>query len=209
MQAQDLESIFHLPLTQEAYHELQDMNTYLQDTLYDENSRDRWILAWGNDRNTSKQFYTLVFKGLDAPPTFSSLWKANCIPRIKFFGWLLLMDRLNTRDMLQQRNFNVQPGVTCVLCDHDLRETRDHLSFECEFARQCWSLLYIVWSTNPRLHDRIMVAKQVSTNGFFMDIILIAAWEIWKLRNAIIFNVEQRSMQIWKLRVKVQFHLQS
>lgn len=133
------------------------------------------FFSWGNSRYTSKQFYNLVFNGLHAPPTFSWLWKANCMPRIKglfgfclwspawarqqtqaidflglgsgslpgapclaqdlnqtcpkCFGWLLILDRLNTRHILQRRNFNVQTGVLCVMCNHGQRETRDHLFF--------------------------------------------------------------------------------
>lgn len=47
MQAHHLDSIFHLPLTQEAYQELLDLNTYLQDTLYDGDTSDQWTFVWG------------------------------------------------------------------------------------------------------------------------------------------------------------------
>lgn len=79
------------------------------------------------------------------------------------------------------------------MCDRDQRETRDHLFFECDLARQCRGLLDITWTGNVTIHDRIMEAKQLSANVLFMDVIQIAAWELWKLRNAIIFNAEQRS----------------
>lgn len=96
-----------------------------------------------------------------------------------------------------------------MLCDHDQRETRDHLLFYCEFATQCWGLLNINWADNPRIHDRITAARQDANNEFFMDIFQIGAWEIWKLRNAVIFDAEQGSFQAWKRRVREQFHLQS
>jgi hypothetical protein len=30
------------------------------------------------------------------------LWKSKCTPRVKFFGWLVLVDRLNIRNMLKR-----------------------------------------------------------------------------------------------------------
>lgn len=72
----------------------------------------------------------IVFDGLDAPPTFKWLWKTKSMPQIKVFGWHLIMDSLNTKDMLQRRNSNVQSGTSCVLCHLGLRETRDRLFFD-------------------------------------------------------------------------------
>ncbi|KAF8697237.1 hypothetical protein HU200_036102 [Digitaria exilis] len=42
-----------------------------------------------------------------------------------------------------------------------------------------------------------------------MDIFLIEAWEIWKLRNAIIFDGERCTHQIWLRRLRGQILLQS
>ncbi|KAF8690255.1 hypothetical protein HU200_041324 [Digitaria exilis] len=124
------------------------------------------------------------------------------------------MDRLNTKDLLQRRNSNVQSGINCVLCHYNLRETRDHLFFDCVFARHCWSLINFHWTDNPNIHDRIVTTKQGSTNPFFKDIALIAASEIWKLRNAVIFDdqraTHQRAThQIWTRRFRDQMILQS
>lgn len=48
------------------------------------------------------------FAGIQEPQTFKLLWKAKSMQRIKFFAWLLIMYKLNTKDMLQCRNSNVQ-----------------------------------------------------------------------------------------------------
>lgn len=164
MEAPDMESIFHLRLTQEAYQEMLELQDYLQERPYHGNEKDQWTFIWGNNKYTSSRLYRFVFAGLQEPITFKLLWKAKSTPRIKFFGWLLIMDRLNTKDMLQRRNSNVQSGTNCVLCLRGMRETRDHLFFECDFAKHCWTLINIVWSGHLGIHGGILTARETSRN---------------------------------------------
>jgi hypothetical protein len=39
------------------------------------------------------------------------IWKTKCIPRIKFFGCLLLVDRLNTKNLLRRRKTVSAGGI--------------------------------------------------------------------------------------------------
>ena len=41
-----------------------------------------------------------------------------------------------------------------------------------------------------------------------MDIFIIAAWELWKMRNAVIFYGARPSVQLWTIRFKEQHLLQ-
>lgn len=69
----------------------------------------------------------MVFNNLDAPLIFKKMWSSKCTPRIKFFAWLMLADRLNTRSMLLRHHYNVQPNAFCVLCDRDIEQDILHL----------------------------------------------------------------------------------
>jgi hypothetical protein len=51
----------------------------------------------------------------------------NALPKIKMFFWLLANDRLNTKDMLMRRSFNLNDNGLCRMCNNGLIETRDHL----------------------------------------------------------------------------------
>jgi hypothetical protein len=62
---------------------------------------------------------------------------------MKVFDWLSFMDRLNTKDMMLRRHWHVEGGPNRVLCSLDQSETRDHLFFDCPFAKSCWDLLKI------------------------------------------------------------------
>jgi len=57
MEAVDLDSLFLLPLSQQAFEELETLQAQLQDIPYDEDAVDRWIPVWGNTY-TSRCFYS-------------------------------------------------------------------------------------------------------------------------------------------------------
>ena len=37
---------------------------------------------------------------MQTPAVFRLVWKSKVTPRIKFFAWLILLDRLNMKNML-------------------------------------------------------------------------------------------------------------
>ena len=76
----------------------------------------------------------------------------NAHPDLNFFAWLILMDRLNTKDMLQRRNFHVQPNSHCVMCNAGVVEDLRHLFFDCPFAAACWQKLGILWGSSNDIH---------------------------------------------------------
>ena len=74
-------------------------------------------------------------------------------------------------------------SVHCVLCTEGIDEDWDHLFFRCSFARRCWDKIGIQWNNDLSLHSRVAHAKQQWNLPFFMEALIIAPWEIWKIRN--------------------------
>jgi len=72
----------------------------IQDINYDPVAQDSWSFIWGHNNYSSRQFYKLGFMDLRKPPTFTWIWKSKCTPRLKFFAWLIVTGRLNTKAML-------------------------------------------------------------------------------------------------------------
>jgi hypothetical protein len=71
---------------------------------------------WGNQSYTSAKFYEFLFSALPEDPAFSAIWKSKCMPKLRFFGWLLLMDRLNTKDLMHRIGMSMEGYlVFCVL----------------------------------------------------------------------------------------------
>ena len=81
-----------------------------------------------------KLFYCHTFVSEAFNPLLCWIWKSSCTLKIKVFAWMLIMDRLNTKDMVDRRHWHMNDGVYCKLCPVQTRETRDHLFFNCNFS---------------------------------------------------------------------------
>ena len=208
LQVEDLDSLFMLPLCAQAFAEFQDLEAELQALPLAVGQHDVWSFIWGNSVYSSSKFYALVFKNMDVEPSFSWLWKSKCTPRIKFFGWLLLVDRLNTRNMVRRRHFHLDSGNACAMCNTSAEEDIFHLFFNCTFATSCWQKLRLRWPNTYDLHEKIAFGRRNSLHGFFMEIFLVASWELWNLRNDKIFNGAPVSTGIWVCKFKKQVKLQ-
>lgn len=187
-QASCLEDMFIIPISQAAALELEDLRELVQDyNLTD--GPDLRIFCWGNSQYAAAKLYNLAFSIDEVPGIFQLIWKCKVTPQIKFFAWLILQDRLHTGIMLVRRHFNVHPDSLCVLCPHREEETIAHLFFQCDFAQACWDKLSIVWDLNDELYKVIERARQQSGLPLFMEIFLIAAWDLWKIRTGIFLMV--------------------
>jgi hypothetical protein len=128
---------------------------------------------------------------------------------VKFFVWLFLLDRLNTKDMLFRRHFKMQTNSLCVLCKSGAVETIEHLFFDCDFAQRCWSKLSINWSPDAEIQERILNTRSAVGLPFFMEIFNLAAWELWKIRNRMISYGVRPSFNRWIHNFKAEASLQA
>ena len=130
LQAPDMVENFILPLSSQAHQQFQELQGITQ-SLQITNQVDRWIYPWGNTYLLSKCIRS--YKGEPATPILKKLWKNAAILRYKIFFWLLLHDRVNTRNMLQRRTFYL-PCYNCALFPMNTDETSQHLFWDCDFA---------------------------------------------------------------------------
>jgi hypothetical protein len=178
LNTEELEDLFHLPLSQAANQDFEQLQELLSGLPMPESKTDNWYYIWGNNSYTSQRLYKLAFANSDAHPAFKWIWKAKCTPRIKFFAWLVLVDRLNTKDMLRRRHCSIEDDDLCVLCPLGAVEDLDHLFFSCTFARRCWQALQVQWDEQLSLLPRLAQARANSALPFFVDLVMIASWEI-------------------------------
>jgi hypothetical protein len=96
----------------------------------------------------------------------------------KVFAWLILKDRLSTRE-LPRRN---------VLCSQSTEESLFHLLIGCPFASACcnWLGLQILqqWDLSQCLES---FRRQLHV-PFFMEVIIRMSRAIWQARNGLIFS---------------------
>lgn len=158
---------------------------------------------------TSRLFIKQILSApLQKPATqwFGDLDMENkmCTQNRKPFAWLMVNDRLKTRNILRRRKKFLEEGYNCVLCQEELEETLEHLFFDCSSAACRWFALGIVWNGNVNIHDKIYLAKQEFMQPFFMEIFLIGCWTIWNERNNLIFNNRVPSVSTWKASFKAE-----
>lgn len=171
---------------------------------------DQWLFIWGSQKYSSSKYYQNQFRALQSQKSIVWIRKTKCFPKIKFFAWLLLNDRLNTRNILRRRKKFLEEGYNCALCQDGVEETFNHLFFECPAAMSRWCSLGITWIDDPSRHQRLYAAIQsFGRPFFFVEIFLIGAWCLWKERNDYIFNNKAPSLTSWKnaFKAEVRTHL--
>ena len=195
-EAEDLSSLFYLPLSAQAYQELVDLSAAMQASPLSMD-RDAWVYVWG-PVYTSARYYKHLHAEVSGLGISKWIWKSSCIMRTKFFAWLLLNDRLNTKDLLKRRNWQVTDDYHCVLCPNRSYEDRMHLFFVCNFSYRIWTYLQIDWSLGQDIQSTAVQARKDFKQPFFMEVVILACWNIWKQRNGKIFEDERPSFAGWK-----------
>jgi hypothetical protein len=124
-----LEQQFHLPLSIQAFQEHQDLQELIQQIQIPEQGRDNWSYIWSNSNYTASKFYHLSYKHVQPPKAFIWIWGSKRAHKIRVFTWLLLMDRLNVRNILRRKKHKLQDNnYSCVLCTLNCEETTFHSS---------------------------------------------------------------------------------
>ena len=157
--------------------------------------RDIWTSTWG-EYAPSKTYRFLVGQR-NVHQVYNWLWKCYCQPKHKVFFWLLLKDRLSTRNILRRKNMQLD-SFLCVLCNTSEEETCQHLFIDCPFAKQSWDLLNISFQNGTNINDCITQIRNQSHPVFFMMVAILMCWAIWSVRNDFIFRNIQPNVQTAK-----------
>lgn len=175
----------------------------LQSVQIRRNSPDRRVWQGSPEGYTSKSFFQLLHPGSHQPffQQFLSIWKSSVPHRVKVFAWLLAHGKLNTNDLVQRRNPQIQVSPSwCCLCRKGY-ETLNHLMLRCEFASDLWSQFYRylgVLRVHPRDCRSVLIEERMGpgANGrakvLWKTMVLSLLWSIWRERNARIFDDKER-----------------
>ena len=179
-------------------------------------------IRWNQDAKgqyTARSAYAMQFQGRLRSNMDDLVWKTWAPGNIKFFTWLLLMDRLWTNDCLQRRGW--PNNYFCQLCVRSL-ESAHHLIWGCPAALAVWrsvgcwggcSNLFPSdsWTTSSPIEimHKMVQATQMDSRKGAKTTILLTCWEIWKERNDCTFKGKQpepgdifraidNSVQLWR-----------
>ena len=95
---------FALPLLVQAFEEREQIQQILDSVDHDSLENDSHIFSWGNKTYTSAKYYNFIFARAPQNKVLQSIWKSRCLPKLRVFVWLLLMDRLNTKDLMLRKD---------------------------------------------------------------------------------------------------------
>ena len=127
--------------------------------------------------------------------------------RLKFFAWLILLDRLTLETCFKGGIF-MSSLTLCVLCNDQVLEDVNHLFFDCPFSTICWQKLGFSWDNSLDIHKRLEQCSIAMGLPYLIEIFIIAAWELWNLRNDKIFEGKVVNIQLWTVKFKAQVILQ-
>jgi len=126
-----LHTLFHLPLSAEAYAQFQEVQLLIQNITVQRHN-DQWSYSWGSSIFSLSKAYKVLIGHTPVHYVYRWLWKSSCQNKRKSF-WLVLKDRLSTRNVLQRRNIFFL-DYSCVHCMNTTEETLFHLLVGCPFA---------------------------------------------------------------------------
>jgi hypothetical protein len=134
LQITDPAQAFHLPISNEAAAELRTLQDLLTGVVL-QNNNDQWLITSNKSGAfVPSQVYRMSFQHIMSHFPSQWIWKSKCTSKHNFFAWLILHDRINTKDMLRRRHWQVTSDHTYVLCCTDAVEDWSHLFFECTFS---------------------------------------------------------------------------
>jgi hypothetical protein len=175
------------------FEQFVDLWIKLHDYNFDENLEDTisWTLT-EDGQYTAASAYKAQFFGATISNFRRSVWKTWAPPKVKFFAWLALQNRLWTADRLQKRGW--PNNGNCPLCSRNA-ESIDHLLLHCRFTQRLWGLLkawlglYFIdlhaWHAMS-LKDwwSLMTGASTPNRKGFASVVLLTSWEVWNERNA-------------------------
>ena len=174
-------------LTRVAREELNILQNCVQVSPLSDRTDQRFLDDLAHSPFTTQGAYRSPHINDERHPDAARIWATRLPSKVKFFGWLLLLGRLNTRANLLHKNIRRRDEANCELCQGVL-ETDEHIFVHCSRAAAVWSRLGI--SLTPSAHKTpwFIGCSLPLPDPARADAALVLLWQLWKARNAKIFD---------------------
>jgi hypothetical protein len=116
---------------------------------------------------------------------YKFLWKSKLPQKIKIFIWLVVRNKILTKDNLKKRNWN--GSLECCFCGVD--ESIDHLFFHCPIAKYMWRVIQValnlrlILSSISNLYDNWLCKPKDKIANLVLFGCGALFWAIWRTRN--------------------------
>jgi len=164
--------------------------------MYSRNDQDKDVWTYSTQGATYKvqTTYKLLMGHQPVQPAIKWLWKSYCQPKHRVFFWLLMKDRLSTKNILKRRKMQLD-SFNCAFCTSAQEETTLHLFWGCPYAQHYWGTIGLQIVEDGDTVQNIQALRTQLRSQFFMIAIILMSWTIWKARNEAIFNNRLLSTQ--------------
>uniref|UniRef100_J3L0J0 CCHC-type domain-containing protein n=1 Tax=Oryza brachyantha TaxID=4533 RepID=J3L0J0_ORYBR len=173
----------------------------------------RWKLTT-NDTYSSKSAYEMQFIGSNTTVCYDKLWKAECEPKHRQLGWLILHKRTLTANNLLRRHWPF--NWICSLCGEVFEDTT-HLFKECSYTRETWNQLCLWGKHNTLLLLNNKTLKEwwrsfceikpKSLQKNLIRSLITTWWHIWIERNSRVFNSQHNTAIKVAHKIKLEIDL--
>uniref|UniRef100_A0A7C9CXT7 Reverse transcriptase zinc-binding domain-containing protein n=1 Tax=Opuntia streptacantha TaxID=393608 RepID=A0A7C9CXT7_OPUST len=162
-------------------------------------------LLW-NEKNqfTVKMFQQECNKGAVYDSLVCKVWMNLAPPRVEFFMWLALLDKINTKELLWRKGVLQEDQLKCTFCSAQVEST-SHLLVLCPVSWTVWSTvaedlkqeLQLVESF--RMHYEVWMGRNWRNATFrklWCTTFFAVAWSLWLARNEIIFQQKEMDLKM-------------
>eukprot|EP00253_Pinus_taeda_P023038 PITA_23038 len=163
-------------------------------------TKDSW--AWGQTcvYSTAAGYKALQeSRNKNHNPTFwKRVWDNLGLPKVNFFFWTLIHNKIFTGDNLEKRN--IAGPHRCALCRSN-QETTQHLFLDCHYAKEAWGLILLGLQIPPfpqcSIADlfaswNMLYLQSIPIKSFWNKVWTaipkFVCWQLWLARNEQIFN---------------------
>jgi hypothetical protein len=163
--------------------ELHELASELDSVEIRPNVPDTRLCRLTNKKLSNKSFYTNSFRHLQVDDQRDSVWRSAAPLKCKIFGWLARRQRLPTNE--RRFRHNMTTSSTCPYCPAP--EDTDHLLLRCPRALELWGHFHLRHAaTQATDFSDFLVHSGNSLEAATINAAI--AWNIWKRRNALVFN---------------------
>jgi hypothetical protein len=134
--------------------------------------------------SSSALYNVVVFTGAECE-YYKFIWENRAPSKVKFFGWLLVQNRIQTKENLLKKH--CIDSEDCEVCGSGV-ESAAHLIAGCSFSAGFWTRLGVdlaeddvayLWQVQPPVH---LPARH------FNAFLLLCCWRLWKHRHDVVFR---------------------
>ncbi|CAM0901698.1 unnamed protein product [Alopecurus aequalis] len=146
------------------------------------------LCAAADGRFQTGKLYRLCTGGCELSPHHSFIWKNSAPSKVKFFAWLLVQGRIQSRSNLLHKKILRADESGCPICNAEL-ETPAHIVYGCPFARRFWSEIGAHGGANWAVGDSGTCPLPITAPSRSADTLrLLCLWHLWKHRNKVAFD---------------------